>query len=208
MLEVNPAYGYTTAEKAVHHAVIIPAIDALMPAGAGLDILDIGCGAGYVAGHLAAQGHRVTGVDPAEDGIALARRSFPAVRFEVGSGYDDLSGMMPEGSWDVIVAAEVIEHLYAPQRFLRNIHGYLREGGCIILTTPYHGYLKNLALALANAWDRHFTVSWEGGHIKFFSRHTLSAMLVDCGYGEIEFRLTGRFPGLWKEMICRARKLG
>jgi 2-polyprenyl-6-hydroxyphenyl methylase/3-demethylubiquinone-9 3-methyltransferase len=87
------------------------------------------------------------------------------------------------------------------------MHRHLKPGGVIILTTPYHGYLKNLALSLLNAWDKHFTVDWEGGHIKFFSPKTLSAMLKEAGFGEIEFRGAGRLPYLWKTGVYRAVRL-
>ena len=105
---------------------------------------------------------------------------------------------------DVVVSSEVIEHLYSPQRFLVNVGLTLRSGGSIVLTTPYHGYLKNLALSLANAWDKHHTVAWEGGHIKFFSEKTLTAMLREAGYEQVVFSNAGRMLWLWKSMVCRA----
>ena len=43
-----------------------------------------------------------------------------------------------------------------------------------MLSTPYHGYLKNLALAVSGRMDRHFTALHVGGHIKFFSIETLT----------------------------------
>jgi len=63
---------------------------------------------------------------------------------------------------------EVIEHLYSPKTYLANIYNWLKDDGYLILTTPYHGYLKNLAIALFNKFDNHFNPLWEGGHIKFF----------------------------------------
>jgi 2-polyprenyl-3-methyl-5-hydroxy-6-metoxy-1,4-benzoquinol methylase len=200
------SYGWQHAGAHCHHDYVLPAIKALLPSKPGLQILDLGCGSGFTAAHLAACGHRVIGIDPAEDGIALARERWPAVRFEVASGYDDLSALMPDGGWEVIVASEVIEHLYSPQAFLTNTRRHLRPEGVLILTTPYHGYLKNLALAALGQWDRHLTVHWENGHIKFFSVRTLSTMLLATGFTDIEFRFVGRLPYLWKGMICRARR--
>jgi 2-polyprenyl-3-methyl-5-hydroxy-6-metoxy-1,4-benzoquinol methylase len=198
-------FGWQHAGAHCHHAYILPAIEALLPGRPGLQILDLGCGSGFTAAHLAARGHNVIGVDPAEDGIALARERWPAVRFEIATGYDDLSALMPDRGWQVIVASEVIEHLYSPQAFLVNVRRHLRPDGTLILTTPYHGYAKNLALALCGAWDRHLTVHWEGGHIKFFSVRTLATMLRATGFTDLEFRFAGRLPLLWKGMICRAR---
>lgn len=91
-------------------------------------------------------GYQVTGIDFSEDGIAIARKAHPNVRFEVASVYDDLRSIVDKV--DVVVSSEVIEHLYYPQRYLKNIATIIRPGGCIILTTPYYGYLKNMALSL------------------------------------------------------------
>jgi SAM-dependent methyltransferase len=73
----------------------------------------------------------------------------------------------------VVVSSKVIEHLFRPQLFLRNAVLILRPGGSVILTTPYHGYLKNVALSLFDKWDKHFSVDHEGGHINFCQRKRL-----------------------------------
>jgi len=59
----------------------------------------------------------------------------------------------------------VIEHLFLPRALLRFAAKVLKPSGSLILSTPYHGYLKNLALALTGKLDKHFTVLWDGGHI-------------------------------------------
>ncbi len=199
-------YGWNSAESTQDHAYTLPAILSLLPdALQGVSILDAGCGNGAIAGKLADMGCQVTGIDFSEDGIAIARKAHPNVRFEVASVYDDLRSVVDEV--DVVVSSEVIEHLYYPQRYLENIATIIRPGGAFILTTPYHGYLKNLALSLFNYWDKHHTVDWEGGHIKFFSQKTLSRMLLMAGFSEITFNNAGRLPWLWKSMVCRARKI-
>ena len=146
----------------------------------------------------------MTGVDLSEDGIVIARKAHPKVRFEVASVYDDLHSMIDEV--DVVVSSEVIEHLYYPQRYLDNMMSLIRPGGFIILTTPYHGYLKNLALSVFNHWDKHHTVDWEGGHIKFFSERTLTDMLIKSGFTDIVFNNAGRMTFLWKSMVCSGQK--
>ena len=82
---------------------------------------------------------------------------------------------------------------------------FCRRGGEIIISTPYHGYLKNLALALSGKLDAHFTALWDGGHIKFFSRNTLETLLVESGFEVTDFIGAGRWPYLWKSMLIKAR---
>ena len=74
------------------------------------------------------------------------------------------------------------------------------------MTTPYHGYLKNLAISLAGAWDRHLDPIWDGGHIKQFSRKTITRLLIDSGFVLKKFGGVGRVPWLWKSMIVLALK--
>ncbi len=198
-------YGWESADALADHSYTLPAIKSLLPAGK-LNILDAGCGNGFIAGQLAGMGHQVTAIDLSKDGIEIAQKKYPNVRFEVRSVYDDLSDLVDDVDVDVVVSSEVIEHMYYPQRFLRNISLIIREDGYLILTTPYHGYIKNLALSIFDKWDSHHTVDWEGGHIKFFSQRTLGSMLEESGYNDIVFNNAGRVRWLWKSMVCRAQK--
>ena len=68
------------------------------------------------------------------------------------------------------------------------------------------GYLKNCALAISGKLDAHFTALWDGGHIKFWSRRTLTALLQEAGFQVVSFRGAGRCPWLWKSMLIAARK--
>jgi SAM-dependent methyltransferase len=199
----NVPYGWQSPESTEAHAYVLPALKRLLPKEA-LTILDVGCGNGYIAQKLADMGYTVVGIDASEEGITIAKKAFPNVRFEAYSAYDDLRPVV--GAVDVVVASEVIEHLFRPTLFLNNVAAVLRPGGSLILTTPYHGYLKNLALSLSNKWDKHFGVDQEGGHIKFFSERTLAGMLVSCGFRNVTFHNVGRVRWLWKSMVCRAEK--
>jgi 2-polyprenyl-6-hydroxyphenyl methylase/3-demethylubiquinone-9 3-methyltransferase len=82
----------------------------------------------------------------------------------------------------------------------------LPADGYLIVSTPYHGYLKNLALSLFGAWDGHHTALWHGGHIKFWSRRSLTTLLAQNGFEVVTFTGVGRLPFLWKCMILVARK--
>jgi 2-polyprenyl-3-methyl-5-hydroxy-6-metoxy-1,4-benzoquinol methylase len=184
----------------------LPAILQSLPLGKGLRILDLGCGNGFVAGHLANLGHHVVGVDASGDGIEIARAKYLNAKFHVASLYDDALKAAVGYEYQVVISSEVIEHLYWPKVLLRRAHDALAVGGRLIVTTPYHGYLKNLALSLVGGWDKHFDVAWDGGHIKFFSNATLSSLMAEAGFVRLGFRGAGRFPGLWKSMIMQGEK--
>jgi len=67
--------------------------------------------------------------------------------------------------------------------------------------------LKNLALALTGKMDSHFTATWDGGHIKFFSIQTLGELIEERGFTELRFHRVGRLAPLAKSMVAVAWKL-
>jgi 2-polyprenyl-6-hydroxyphenyl methylase/3-demethylubiquinone-9 3-methyltransferase len=82
----------------------------------------------------------------------------------------------------------------------------LTDNGVAIITTPYHGYCKNLALAITGKMDKHFSPLWDHGHIKFWSVKTFTELLSQAGFRKINIRRVGRIPQLAKSMIAVARK--
>lgn len=165
-------------------------------------ILELGCGNGHFANLLAQTGHEVVASDDSASGIAVAKNNYSGVRFEHASCYTPIESE----KFDVVIAKEVIEHLVAPRRLCETAYSALKPGGQFIVTTPYHGYLKNLVLALAGKGDAHYNPAWEGGHIKFFSPASLSMMLKQAGFTDCTFKYAGRFAFLWKSMICQATR--
>ncbi len=198
------SYGWRSAQPTEAFQYLLPAILPLIPGTAGQRILDLGCGNGALAGFLAKKGHEVVGIDGCPDGVEIARQTYPAVQFHCRRLEEDLAAVVREV--DVVVATEVLEHLYRPASLVENAFRVLRPGGTLIVTTPHHGYWKNLALSLCGAWDRHFTVDWDGGHIKFFSDRTLGRLLRNHGFEGLSIRHAGRVPWLWKSVVCAAQK--
>lgn len=166
----------------------------------GDSIIDIGCGNGALAGRLAGAGFRVVGIDLSESGIAIARASHPAARFEVLSAEQDVLDRLGCGPFAMAISTEVIEHLYSPRQFMQGAFAALKPGGTFLCTTPYHGYLKNLAISVVGRWDSHADPLWDGGHIKLFSRRTLTRLFEETGFTDLRFTGIGRMPLLWMTM--------
>lgn len=169
-------------------------------------IVDIGCGNGALCRELARRGYQVVGCEPSADGVRVAQSSSPELVFHQVA-VDDDPAVVGNENFDVAIATEVIEHLVRPRSLPLFAKQLLRPGGYLIISTPYHGYLKNLSLALSNNWDTHLTALWDGGHIKFWSRQTLSQLLNEAGFRVVRFIGAGRIPFLWKSMIMVAQKL-
>jgi len=100
-----------------------------------------------------------------------------------------------------------MEHLYSPKQFTARCFEALRPGGVLIVTVPYWGYLKNVLFALTGRMDAHLTALWEGGHIKHWSRKTLTALMTRASFRVIAFEGCGRpVPFLWSSMMMVFRK--
>jgi 2-polyprenyl-3-methyl-5-hydroxy-6-metoxy-1,4-benzoquinol methylase len=91
-------------------------------------------------------GYTVTAVDTSIDGIKLANSRFPGIAFHNASAYDDLSGKF--GKFKAVISLEVVEHIFEPRKYAATVYELLEPGGVAIISTPYHSYLKNLALVL------------------------------------------------------------
>jgi 2-polyprenyl-3-methyl-5-hydroxy-6-metoxy-1,4-benzoquinol methylase len=168
-------------------------------------ILDLGCGNGHLGNYLISKGFNVYGTDASADGISIARQSHPDRFFLQDLSTDRLPAELQEIAFNTIISTEVIEHLYDPEAFIDFCKTILPANGEIIISTPYHGYLKNLMLSLFDKWDAHMSPLWAGGHIKLWSKATLSKLLVNKGFRIVSFTGCGRWPYFWKSMIIKAK---
>lgn len=207
-MRLTEDYGWTSEQGPTSCGYIVPAIFDILRELQPRRVLDLGAGNGALCHELVAAGYEVVGVEPDAAGLAIARQHCSGARFyrqTVDDAPDPLLADYADG-FDVVISTEVVEHLYAPRRLPAFAHAVLRNNGHLVVTTPYHGYLKNLAISLANGWDRHADPLWDGGHIKFFSRKTMTRLLTDAGFRIVQFGGVGRVPYLWKSMIVVAVK--
>ena len=204
LIESRSAYGHGQAAPCTGDYVDALVLRICRRIGGG-KILDVGCGNGTLCRKLAEAGFSVVGLESSPTGVAAARQSVPGGTFYEMSVYDDPKSIAEDGL-DVVVSTEVIEHLFLPKALPKLARAKLKAGGFLVLSTPYHGYLKNLFLSLVNGWDRHFSPGWDGGHIKFWSRRTLTKLLEAKGFKVLEFHGAGRLPWLWKSMVLVAQK--
>ncbi len=197
-------YGFRVSDPAHTFQYLTGALLTLLDKNTNNCILDIGCGNGYLVNFLVEKGYNAFGTDASAQGIAIARQINPDRFFLQDISTGKLPAELQQQQFDTILSTEVIEHLYDPGGFIEFCKQILNKKGEIIISTPYHGYLKNLALSLLNKWDLHFSPMWYGGHIKFWSKNTLSKALTNYGFTVISFKGCGRIPYFWKSMIIKA----
>lgn len=202
-------FGWKDSEPTCAHEYILPVVlnqIQILYHNKPVQILDVGCGNGHSAAQLAQRGHSITGIDVSPDGIEIARATFPGIRFEVYSLYENDLEKVVTQPVDCVISLEVVEHLFYPKKLFEQSARVLKKGGYLIVSTPYHGYLKNLATSVLGGWDQHFGVADDGGHIKFFSKKTLAEMACKAGFKAAHFQGVGRLPWVWKSMIMVVEK--
>ncbi len=162
-------------------------------------VFDLGCGNGVFARRIKGLGFEVCGVDPSEQGIEQARKADPDIPLELGNAYEPLSERF--GQFPLLVSLEVVCHLYHPRKYARCVADLLEPGGMAIISTPYHGYWKNLALAIAGRMDAHLDPLWDNGMIKFWTVNSLKVLFSEVGLECRRVERVGRVPVLAKSMV-------
>lgn len=192
-------YEYSDFEPAHTHRYLWPIVEREIASRHWLSrrAFDLGCGNGATCRALMEVGFEALGVDPSESGVMIARQN--GVHADVASTDDDLSAY---GTFSLVVSLEVIAHCYDPRAFLRVFLSLIEPGGVGIISAPYHGYLKNLALALSGRLDAHFNALWPGGPVKFFSIATLRQLLQEHDVQTATIDRVGRIPQLARSMVA------
>ena len=196
-------YHWTENYISAGHFYIDPIVIKLLGKHRPASVLDLGCGNGVLTKKISDSGFPVIGVDPSESGVEGAQKMFPDLDFRVCGVYDDPISVGLD-KFDIVVAEEVVEHLYFPDELLKFSRKVLKPGGKIIITTPYYGYLRNLLLAIFNRWDHHLTPLWDHGHIKLFSKWSRRRLLERNQFRMDEFHGAGNLLYLWKNMVVVA----
>lgn len=103
----------------------------------GKKVLNLGCGTGFDCEYLKAKlGARdVLGVDISHSAIAFAKENYPGTNYIQGDICSE-SLRLGENAWDIVVCAEVIEHVPNPAALLDTIYRHLNENGVALISTP------------------------------------------------------------------------
>jgi 2-polyprenyl-3-methyl-5-hydroxy-6-metoxy-1,4-benzoquinol methylase/glycosyltransferase involved in cell wall biosynthesis len=155
------------------------AILARVPDGA--EVLDVGCSTGSFAVALKRKGCRVTGIEINPRAAEVAQSRCDAVH--VGDVASVLaSGVLPEGAFDVVVAADVLEHLVDPWSVVRALRRLVRPGGVMLASLPN---VTHASVVLELCRGR-FPTGPEGllddTHLRFFGEASAVALFTQTGY--------------------------
>ncbi|PVH84669.1 S-adenosyl-L-methionine-dependent methyltransferase [Cadophora sp. DSE1049] len=157
----------------------------------GSEILDAGCGAGYVAVHLAEQGYRVHGIDVVDHHIVKARRNAEAhglqQKITITKGdYHHLSAFSND-SFDGAYTMETFVHATEPEVAAAEFFRVLRPGGSIAMYEYDHVDFSTEPAEVRNSWT---TINKHASMPAYdrFQRGVLKGILEDAGFENVEIR--------------------
>ena len=171
-----------------------------------LNHLDVGCGNGALTIKFYKYFNKTLGIDLSEEGIKFAKKfENEKIKFE----HESIENLINNNNkFDFVTAVEVIEHQYDPLDFIQKLNQITEKEGYILISTPFHGYFKNLLISLLNLIDNHYNALWKHGHIKFFSVKTFK-QLISSSRTSLEIKkigYSGRFYPFSHSMIFLLKK--
>jgi len=159
--------------------------------GVGKKVLDLGCRDGVLTEQYC-EGNNVLGIDVDINALNILEK-----RLGVSSKYMDINGdwNIPGNSFDVVVAGEVLEHLYYPKEVVRKIAQVLRNDGVLLGSVPNAFSLINrIRLFLG---DKDKTPLHDPTHINHFSLKELKRIMEEYFY-DVKIHPLGKFSFLDK----------
>lgn len=147
----------------------------------GQRVLELGTGPGTVTRILHDKGCKVTGVEMDPDTLATCA---PFCERTLQANLEDpLWWQLLEGEkFEVIICADVLEHLRDPKHLLEKLPAFLMEGGCVLMSLPNASHLTIVASLLGGRFPYQKNGLLDNTHLKFYGREDLDALLRECGF--------------------------
>jgi SAM-dependent methyltransferase len=140
----------------------------------GADLLDVGCGYGYLLDEARPWFRLRVGTD------FSPRAAARAARFADDVYVGGCDALPPDQRFDAVIATQVIEHVYHPEAFVRDLKARLRPGGWMLIATP----------DMASFWRRCMRRRWPSfklpEHVTYFDRRSLARVMERAGLDRLQ----------------------
>lgn len=183
----------------------------MIPSGA--RVLDVGCGSGLLGRMFADKCHaEVVGIEP--DPVRAERAMARGLEVHVGYLTPDI---IPEiGSFDIVLFADVLEHLPNPQALLLVSRGALKQQGAVIVSVPNVAHWSVRLSLLCGRFQHQEWGIMDATHLRWFTAESIRSLIDSSGFKVVGYRATagrglsdndGRVPLRWLPANYRTRFL-
>lgn len=194
--ELNPnryPTGYANPDPMEAHGMIT----SLIPIGA--RVLDVGCGAGALSKFIQLiRNAEVIGVEPEPHRAEMARKQGLQVVENIFT-YDAVTGL---GNFDVVVFADVIEHLIDPHSSLLTAKSIIKHNGSIVISVPNVAHWTVRANLLRGKFEYQPTGIMDATHVRWFTKNTLINLVESVG---LKVTSIGVTAGKWMPDYCYSK---
>lgn len=182
--------------REARNPVLVEQVRACLPPGG--RVLDVGCGSGRLLAELADRAGYRAGVELSPTAAeAAARVADEVVNLPVTGPLP-----FPPASFDVLVCADVLEHLPDPGATLASLLGFCRPAAAVVISVPNVAYWEARLRLLRGVWRYEPTGLFDSGHLRFLTRDSLLALLADCGLA-VETMEPAELPDLAPHVLAR-----
>jgi 2-polyprenyl-3-methyl-5-hydroxy-6-metoxy-1,4-benzoquinol methylase len=166
-------------------------------------VLDVGCGSGLLGERLRARGNTVWGIDAADEiAPAAAERLDRFVVCDLNDG-TRVERLLGDARFDVIVFADVLEHLPDPVGTLRGCLRVLAPGGRVLVSVPNVAVWNVRLGLLLGRFHYTATGTLDRTHLRFFTRANLCRALGEAGLQVEEIDVN---PGIARAFVGHAKR--
>ncbi len=151
-------------------------------------VLDLGCSTGRLAEAIKNNGNIVYGIELNPFNAEIARTKCDKVF--IGSIESMEQFPIKKEIFDVIILADVLEHLHNPELTLKSIKNFLKEDGYIIVSLPNVAHLYVRIKLILGKFDYESVGILDRTHLKFYTYKTARDLLIDNGYAIEDMRIT------------------
>jgi 2-polyprenyl-3-methyl-5-hydroxy-6-metoxy-1,4-benzoquinol methylase len=157
--------------------------------GRGQDVLDVGCGEGFLAEQIQQMGNHVTGIDVLPE--AKQQEFFDRyVSADLDRGVDPNTPELRGREFDKVLLLDVLEHLRQPDKLLQDCRIFLKPNGHLIVSLPNIANITVRLMLLFGQFNYTERGILDKTHLRFFTRKTAARILKANGYRVVDQKMT------------------
>jgi 2-polyprenyl-3-methyl-5-hydroxy-6-metoxy-1,4-benzoquinol methylase len=167
-------------------------------------ILDVGCGRATTSERLRRLGNRVTGIESSPEAVEKAGERLDEVIAADLRHHEEIAGRLAGRTFDVVMFADVLEHLDWPGPVLRSYLPYVKPGGSVIVSLPNVGLWSSRLGLLGGRFEYTDTGVLDRTHLRFFTKKSARRLIEEAGLTIARHAYT---PGIVRPLVPLAKKL-